>query len=90
MKTTPSLQPTHSTLMQEKPNKSGRLMHMGMIVCCALMLLPIGIFFASGGSLAGAWQNAGLLVPILACVGMHLVLHKVMGKSCHGEDQKKN
>ncbi|MFC0159178.1 MULTISPECIES: DUF2933 domain-containing protein [Mameliella] len=61
----------------------GRLMHYGMMACCAVMLLPIVGFFISGGTLAGLWGNAAAFAPLLLCVGAHLVMHKAMGKSCH-------
>jgi len=61
-----------------------RLMHFGMMVCCAVMLLPLAGFFLAGGTIAGLWSNASVFAPIVICVGAHLLLFKVMGKSCHG------
>jgi len=58
--------------------------HMGMMVlCCAAMVAAIFMFSGSEASALSAWA------PLLACVGMHLVMHKFMGhgedgKSCHG------
>ncbi len=80
--------------MRDKPNQSpqgqSKLMHYGMMVCCAVMLLPIAGFLVAGGSLSGLWSNAVVFAPLLLCVGAHLVLHKVMGKSCHraSEDEQ--
>jgi hypothetical protein len=48
------------------------------------MLLPVAAFFIAGGTIAGLWTNFGLFVPIALCLGAHVVMHKMMGKSCHG------
>lgn len=58
-----------------------RLMHYGMMACCAVMLLPVAGILIGGGGLGGA---TGALAPLLLCLGAHLVMHKMMGKSCHG------
>jgi len=60
-----------------------RLMHFGMMVCCAVMLSPLAGVFLAGGSIAGLWSNVSVFAPIVICVGAHLLLFKVMGKSCH-------
>lgn len=65
------------------------LMRWGMIACCTVMLLPVAGFFLSGGSLAGLAANASLFAPLVLCLGMHVVMHKVMGKSCHGAPAKR-
>ena len=65
-----------------------RLMHYGMMACCAVMLLPVAGFFLAGGTLAGMWGNAAAFAPLLLCVGAHLVMFKVMGKSCHSTKAK--
>lgn len=62
-----------------------KLMHYGMMACCAVMLVPVAGFFIAGGTLAGFWQSAGAFAPLLLCVGAHLVMHKMMGKSCHSD-----
>ncbi|SMX49733.1 DUF2933 domain-containing protein [Maliponia aquimaris] len=70
---------------QTQTNKpfQDRLMHYGMMACCALMLLPIAGYFVAGGTLSGLWGNAAAFAPLLLCVGAHLVMHKAVGKSCH-------
>lgn len=67
-------------------NKTGhsKLMHYGMMVCCAVMLLPVAGFFLAGGTIGGLWSNSAAFLPIVICVGAHVVMHKMMGKSCHG------
>lgn len=70
---------------QTQTNKpiQDRLMHYGMMACCAVMLLPIAGYFVAGGTLAGLWGNVAAFAPLVLCVGAHLVIHKAMGKSCH-------
>ncbi|WP_245759339.1 DUF2933 domain-containing protein [Tranquillimonas alkanivorans] len=62
-------------------------MKLGMMACCAIMLLPVAGFFASGGTLAGLWSNAAVFAPLVLCLGMHLVMHRMMGRSCHGKQE---
>jgi len=66
----------------DKPGHS-KLMHYGMMACCAVMLLPVAGFFIAGGTVAGLWSNSAAFLPLLICVGAHVVMHKMMGKSCH-------
>lgn len=71
-----------------KPAAPSKLMHYGMVICCTVMLLPIALFFLAGGSIVGLWANLGLVAPIALCVGIHVVMFKMMGKSCHGSKDK--
>lgn len=68
----------------KQAGQSGRMMHWGMMACCAVMLLPIVGYFLGGGTLSGLASNTAAFAPLLLCVGAHLVMHKMMGKSCHG------
>ena len=43
----------------------------GMLVCCVAMTLPIAGYLLSGGSFGGLLDDLALVVPVLACVGMH-------------------
>ena len=72
----------------EKAATQGTVMKWGMMACCAIMLLPVASFLLAGGTIAGLWTNAGLFAPIAICVGAHLVMHRMMGKSCHGDRVK--
>lgn len=56
-----------------------------MAVCCIAM---VGAFFVFAGSNIQS-SLFSLALPLAACVGMHFVMHKMMGKNCHGTDQKK-
>ena len=53
------------------------------------MLIPVAGFFLAGGAGAGISQTLTAFAPLLLCVGAHLVMHKVMGKSCHGGEEAK-
>ena len=55
-----------------------------MALCCVAM---VGAFFvfAGGGATTGLFS---LLAPLAACLGMHVLMHKFMGKSCHDSDEK--
>jgi len=64
-------------------NASRPLMKYGMWACCAVMLAPVGAYLVAGGSLAGLGGNLVAFAPLALCLGMHLVMHKFMGKSCH-------
>lgn len=69
---------------------SSKLMHYGMMVCCAVMLLPVAAFLLAGGTIAGMLNNLGLFAPIALCIGAHVLMFKMMGKSCHGSEKKQD
>ncbi|GGB29368.1 hypothetical protein SAMN04490244_10448 [Tranquillimonas rosea] len=58
-------------------------MKLGMLACCAVMLVPLGAFLLANGTLGGLASNLGLLVPLALCLATHVVMHRMMGKSCH-------
>lgn len=62
---------------------SEKLMKYGMWICCAVMVLPVIAYLAAGG-VSGASESLLAFAPLLLCVGAHLVLHRMMGRSCHG------
>jgi hypothetical protein len=62
----------------------GKGMKFGMMACCAVMLVPLGAFLLAGGTLGGLTGNLGLLAPLALCLGAHFVMHRMMGRSCHG------
>jgi len=55
-----------------------------MALCCVAM---VGAFFVFAGGEA-TFSLLSLLAPLAACLGMHVVMHKFMGKSCHSSDEK--
>ena len=56
----------------------------GMLVCCVAMTLPIAGYLLSGGTFGGLIDDLALVVPLVACAGMHFALHRLPGRSCHG------
>jgi len=81
-------QRSEQTTAATKPDASGKLMKWGMAVCCSVMLLPVAAFLIGGGTIAGLWSNAGVFAPIALCIGAHVVMFKMMGKSCHAPAKK--
>ena len=67
---------------------SSKLMHYGMIACCSVMLLPVAGFFIAGGTIAGLWSNISVFAPLALCLGAHVFMFKVMGKSCHSKENE--
>lgn len=67
-----------------KPHTAGGIKKYGMWLCCTVMLLPLALYFVQGGTVGGLSSTLGLFAPLLLCVGMHLVVHRLMGRSCHG------
>lgn len=63
-------------------------MHIAMMACCVVMLLPIAGYFVAGGTLSGVGANLATFAPLLLCVGAHFVMHKMMGKTCHGNEER--
>lgn len=56
----------------------------GMVACCLIMVAPIAAVLLTGG-VDAVLGNIGLFLPLAACLGMHVVMHRMMGRSCHGE-----
>ena len=64
------------------PQQARKGMHIAMMACCAVMLLPVaGLFLSQGG------VSIASLAPLLLCVGAHLMMHKFLGKNCHTESR---
>jgi len=55
-----------------------------MAACCAAM---VGAFFLVSGGTGGSILSA--VVPLAGCLLMHVVMMKMMGKSCHSEHDNK-
>ena len=77
-----------NTERPESDETTGRLMKYGMWACCAIMLAPIVLYLAAGGLTSDMTSNAILFAPLVVCLGAHFVMHRVMGKSCHGNEKK--
>ncbi|WP_428646551.1 hypothetical protein [Roseibium sp.] len=59
-----------------------------MMACCAAMILATGYLVAVAPAGQTLGQTLLLAAPMLGCVGMHLVMHRFMGKSCHGHGKQ--
>ncbi|NVK97824.1 DUF2933 domain-containing protein [Ruegeria pomeroyi] len=55
----------------------------GMLACCVAMLAPLAILLIAGTSLTGLAGNLWILLPLAACLGLHVVMHRMTGRSCH-------
>ncbi|MDE0240907.1 MAG: DUF2933 domain-containing protein [bacterium] len=87
MKTRPNVASRETTSPAGTPAGRSLLARYGMLACCLVMLLPVGGYLLGGGTLTGLLDYLVLVVPLLACVGMHFVLHRVTGRSCHGDHE---
>lgn len=70
----------------QKPGN--RFAKLGMVACCIIMMVPIVLVLLSGASIRAVFSNAGLILPLVLCLGMHFVMHRMMGRSCHGDNAK--
>jgi len=66
------------------------VMKYAMWACCAVMLLPIAAFVMAGGLAGGLTSGLYAFAPLLLCVGAHVMMHRMMGKSCHGAASEKD
>lgn len=64
------------------PEKSGH--GLLMMVCCAAMIAAFGFVILTAPAGQGWGASALAALPLLGCVGAHLLMHSLMGKSCHG------
>lgn len=68
------------TNAEKKPNLTGKW---AMWACCTIMVVPLVSYLVVAQT---SITTAGLVnsaIPLVLCLGMHLVMHKMMGKSCH-------
>lgn len=79
---------TSDTKSSAHSQSGSKLMHFAMMACCVVMLLPIAGFLLAGGTIGGLVSNLWAFAPLLLCVGAHLVMHKLMGKSCHTSESR--
>jgi len=66
-------------------SSGNRFAKLAMAACCFIMLAPVGLVLLSGAGIGAVFSNAGLMLPLVLCVGMHFVMHRMMGRSCHGK-----
>lgn len=80
------------TPIERAPSVRERMIGSGMhgwlmMACCVAMIAGFGLVLYSGPADQSLLARAGIAAPLLLCVGMHLVMHRFMGKSCRGERQ---
>lgn len=56
-----------------------------MWACCAVMLLPLAGYLIVAQSSVTTAGLFNAVIPLGLCLGMHVAMHKMMGKSCHGK-----
>lgn len=59
-----------------------------MMACCVAMVAGTGILIASAPAGQSLGQTLLLAAPMAGCIGMHLVMHRFMGKSCHSSSKQ--
>lgn len=55
----------------------------GIVLCCLVFVAPVAIAMIFGTGLTSLSGNLWIILPLAVCLGLHFVLHKVTGKSCH-------
>ena len=64
------------------------IMHPGMAVCCAIMLIPVAGLFVAGGTVAGLGGSLVVFALTALCIFRHGAMFAFTGKSCHGTSGK--
>ena len=66
----------------------GRAGHWLMMVCCLAMVAGVGVVVLGSWRATGSVDWAGAVLPLLVCVGAHLLMMGVWGRSCHSAASK--
>lgn len=75
--------------IKAKEDKKRTVISMFMMACCVPMVIGGAlIVFAFPADQSFAARLLAL-APIAGCLGMHLVMHKFMGKACHKKSPRK-
>ena len=61
----------------------GRVGHWLMMGCCLAMVAGVGIVVLGSWRATGSVDWTGAVLPLLVCVGAHLLMMGVWGRSCH-------
>jgi hypothetical protein len=59
-----------------------------MLACCTVMAVGVGFLLSTAPSALSLVDVSLLAIPLLGCLGMHLVMHRFLGKSCHSPVKK--
>lgn len=57
------------------------MMKMGMMACCAIMVVVLAMSVLAGGAFDGLWSGAAIFVPLLLCIVAHVLIHRTTKKS---------
>ncbi|WP_053999715.1 DUF2933 domain-containing protein [Ahrensia marina] len=75
---------------QTKAEQNHLVMNMFMMACCIPMLIGGAIIFFAIPAEQGLSARLFALAPLAGCLGLHFVMHKFMGKSCHSKTDQKD
>jgi len=64
------------------------IMHAGMAVCCALMLIPAAGFLVAGGTVAGPGSVPAMSALITLCSVVYVAMFTFTGKTCQAASGK--
>lgn len=68
--------------------KKGASDHWMMIACCVPMFAVAGVVVWQNGIGADLKSTLTAIAPLAVCIGAHLLMHKKLGKSCHGKNSQ--
>lgn len=74
--------PQHAPQEDKKP----WLVRWGMLLCCLAIVVPVAIVMIFGTGLTGLSSNLWVVLPLVACLSIHFVMHRITGRSCHTSD----
>lgn len=72
----------------DKPAEHSSVFHWFMMVCCVAMIAGVGLIILAAPKDQPLTQVLWAASPMLACLGLHLVMHKLVGMSCHSGKSK--
>lgn len=85
-KSVPPVKATATTSLSSWKLLSGH--NLFMLACCAAMVIGTGFLIAAAPAGQTIGQTLLYAAPMLGCIGMHFVMHRFMGKSCHGHSKQ--
>lgn len=62
------------------------LVRWGMLLCCLAIVVPVAIVMIFGTGLTALSGNLWIALPLVACLSIHFVMHRITGRSCHTSD----
>ncbi len=63
--------------------------HKGMMILCVLIMGAAFLVLIVGHPGSSGFGALLVLLLLASCLGMHFLMHKFIGKSCHGDKQDK-